>query len=89
MNAEKKVLVLGGTGAMGVYLVPELRKMGYQVHVVSLDDRKSDDPMLVYTKGDAKDEEYLTQLLKNGYDAIVDFMIYHTEEFRQRYKLLL
>ena len=89
MNAEKKVLVLGGTEAMGVYLVPELRKMGYQVHVVSLDDRKSDDPMLVYTKGDAKDEEYLTQLLKNGYDAIVDFMIYHTEEFRQRYKLLL
>lgn len=28
---QKKILVLGGTGAMGVYLVPELLKMGYQV----------------------------------------------------------
>ena len=33
----KKVLVLGATGAMGMYLVPELVSMGYQVDAVSLD----------------------------------------------------
>ena len=32
---KKKILVLGGTGTMGVYLVPELADMGYQVNVVS------------------------------------------------------
>ena len=38
-NAEgKTALVLGGTGAMGVYLVPELASRGYEVTVVSLDD---------------------------------------------------
>ena len=34
----KKVLVMGSTGAMGRYLVPELVKMGYDVTGVSLDD---------------------------------------------------
>ena len=34
----KKVLVLGSTGAMGRYLVPELVKLGYAVTGVSLDN---------------------------------------------------
>ncbi len=38
-----KVLALGGTGAMGVYLVPLLASQGYEVRVVSLDDAKSGD----------------------------------------------
>ena len=46
MSSQKKVLVPGGTGAMGVYLVPELLKMGYKVDVVSLDDRESDNESL-------------------------------------------
>ena len=36
--SKKKVLVPGGTGAMGVYLIPELLHLGYAVDVVSLDD---------------------------------------------------
>ena len=36
---SQKILILGGTGAMGVYLVPELLHMGYQVHVISLDEK--------------------------------------------------
>lgn len=31
----KRVLVLGGTGAMGVYLVPKLAGMGYKVDVAA------------------------------------------------------
>ena len=42
----KKVLLLGGTGAMGVYLIPELLNKGYKVDVVSLDDVKSENPNL-------------------------------------------
>lgn len=88
----KKVLVLGGTGAMGVYLVPELLKMGYRVHVAALDGLESlppDNPQLSCTKCNAKDEGALCELLKENYDAIVDFMLYGTEEFRARYQLFL
>lgn len=38
----KKIMLLGGSGALGSYLMPELLNMGYQVHVVSLDTLHSD-----------------------------------------------
>ena len=83
MNAEKSILVLGGTGAMGRYLVPKLADDGYRVDVVSLDDWTSDRANLRYLKANAKDEAVRAQLLANHYDGIVDFMIYHTTpEFR-------
>ena len=90
MSVQKKILVLGGTGAMGVYLVPELRSMGYTVDVVSLDAVESADPGLRYIQtNNAKDPAYLTELLKNEYHGVVDFMIYGTEEFRQKHMLFL
>jgi nucleoside-diphosphate-sugar epimerase len=85
----KKALVLGGTGAMGVYLVPELASLGYEVHVVSMDDVLSDDPRISYVRADAKSIDYLTDLLKDRYDVIVDFMLYSTEQFRERHDILL
>jgi nucleoside-diphosphate-sugar epimerase len=85
----RKALVLGGTGAMGVYLVPELASMGYEVHVVSLDHGVSDHPRISYLKANAKDNTYLKELLKEKYDVIVDFMLYSTVEFKERYDLLL
>lgn len=85
----KKVLVLGGTGAMGVYLVPELAALGYEVRVVSLDSVVSDNPRITYVKADAKNIDYQRELLKERFDAIVDFMIYSTEQFRERRDILL
>jgi len=58
--------VLGGTGAMGVYLVPELARRGYAVRVVSLDDAVSDHPRVSFTKGNAKDLGYLATLWRSG-----------------------
>ena len=78
---KKRVLVLGGTGAMGIYLVPYLAEMGYAVTVVSLDDCE-DKPGIRYLKGNAKDLDFLEELLAQHFDAIVDYMIYGTEEFR-------
>lgn len=49
----KKILVLGSTGAMAVYLIPELLKKGYSVVGVSLDDAVSDCENLTYIKADA------------------------------------
>lgn len=89
MENQKSVLVLGGTGAMGVYLVPELLAKGYRVDVVSLDDVKSEHPNLTYTVGNAKNEAFIRPILARGYDGIVDFMIYSTELFETRCRLLL
>lgn len=89
MQEKKKVLLLGGTGAMGVYLAPELLRMGYQVHITSRKEHTSDDPDLVYLTGNAKDFAFVQQLLTQKYDAIVDFMIYKTDEFRERHEAFL
>lgn len=91
MGSAKKVLLLGGTGAMGVYLVPELIKLGYQVSVTSRSERKSDNQNLTFIKGDAKNDVFLKSILKKDkkYDAIIDFMVYHTDEFKNRVDLLL
>ena len=86
---EKKVLLIGGTGAMGTYLTPELLRKGYRVDVISVDHVSSDNPMLRYFTGDAMDDQYLKEILKNQYDGIVDFMIYKTERFKERHPLLL
>ncbi len=80
MSAEKKVLVLGATGAMGQYLVPLLAGMGYRVDGVSLDDKKDGIPGVTWIKANAKDKEVYRNFLKQGYDGIVDFMIYGTGE---------
>ena len=85
----KKVLVLGGTGAMGTYLVPLLADMGCQVHVVALDKKDDVPPNIRYEQANAMDDDYLRKILQNDYDAIVDFLIYPTKHFAVRYKLLL
>ncbi len=85
----KKILVLGGTGAMGVYLVPKLLERGYAVDVASLDTVESTTPNLRYFTGDCMNVEYVSELLKNGYDGIVDFMIYNQDKFEERHKMFL
>ena len=84
-----KILVLGGTGALGSYLTPELLRRGFRVHVVSLDETVSRDPDLSCERADAKDDAWLRQALRSGYDAIVDYMSYGTEEFSKRYSMML
>ena len=82
MSKQKKVLVLGGTGAMGQHLVPMLVAMGYSVDVVynSFDEMKAESPNVRYIKADAKDMQFIEDILKNSYDGIVDFMIYMSNE---------
>lgn len=86
----KKILVLGGTGAMGRYLVPMLAEKGYYVDVVALDTMESDNPNINYRAADASDDAFITELMKNGYEAVVDFMIYYNiDDFKKRYKIFL
>ena len=85
----KKVLILGGTGAMGVYLV-ELLAMNseYMITVTSRTEHESKENVS-FVCGDAKNNDFLEVLLKNHWDVIVDFMSYTTKEFSNRVELLL
>ena len=85
----KKVLVLGATGAMGRYLVPELVNLNYEVTGVGLDDTAPWSDKASYVKGNAFDKEFLAELLKEGFDGIVNFMDYGKYAFSDYYKLFL
>lgn len=86
----KKVLVIGGTGAIGRYTTQALLEEGYQVDVLSLDNWVSTNPNLRYMVGPGKDVRHLRQLLtEEKYDGIVDYMIYTTAEFAERFELFL
>lgn len=85
----KKVLVLGATGAMGRYLLPELVKLGYEVTGVALDDAAPCREPITYIKGDAFDMEFLKQLLAEGFDGVVNFMSYGRRKFSDYYRLFL
>jgi len=85
---SKKILILGATGAMATYLIPELLGKGYIVDGVTIENVESDNENLTYITHDAKDMAFLQEILKNGYDAVVDFMIYNVlEDFKPYYKL--
>lgn len=84
-----KILVLGGTGAMGTYLVDILSQRGHHVTVTSR-SRAGVTTHVRYLKGDAHEASFLDPLLANGqWSAIIDFMVYSTPEFKKRAQALL
>lgn len=86
----KKILVLGGTGAMGRYAVPELLRLGFGVDVVALDKPTFEHENLTATIADAMDDAWLeATLAETRYDVILDFMSYNLPRFQARAPLFL
>lgn len=83
-----KVLALGATGAIGGRMLESLRARGCDLHVTSRSPRASAEGV-TYVLGDAKDDAFLAQLLREDWDVIADFMVYRTPEFRDRLDRLL
>lgn len=83
-------LILGGTGAMGEYLIEILNQNPeWQIHVTSRSDRKNHGN-IKYIKGNARDHGFMRGLLSNHhYDVIVDFMNYGYDEFMGCHRELL
>lgn len=81
-----KILILGGTGAMGIHLVDLLSEVSS--NQITVTSRKSISKSLKsnvrYVEGNAKDQDFLNSLLMQKWDVIVDFMVYSTCEFRLR-----
>lgn len=87
-----KILILGGTGAMGIPLVNILLQSSKDttITVTSRSRRTSHNNRLRYVVGNARDNEFLNEILFRGkYDVIVDFMNYDLDEFRNRIDILL
>jgi len=86
----KRILVLGGTGAMGRYAVPELLRLGFQVDVIALDTAPITHENLTSTVANAMDDEWLEETItQTRYDVILDFMSYKLPQFQKRAPLFL
>lgn len=84
-----KILILGGTGAMGKPLVGMLAKeAALDIKVTSRSAHPSAGNV-EYVVGNARDNSFLASLLEARYDSIVDFMNYDLDEFADRIPLLL
>ncbi len=84
MNA----LILGGTGAMGKHIVDLLSKERINTYVTSRQVHNNED-FIHYIIGNAHDEDFLSNVLKESWDVIIDFMSYTTKEFSLRVEKLL
>jgi len=89
MEEQKRILLLGGTGAIGTHVAPELLRRGFSVVITSRTAHESNERGISYRQGDAKDEAFLDTILAERFDAIIDFMIYSTDAFRARCEKLL
>lgn len=90
-----RILVIGGTGNMGRPLVKLLAESGHCVSVVCRRKVCEGDAARLancggeYFYGDAKDGKFMDGVLNRHFDAIVDFCIYSSEEFRERVSTFL
>ena len=84
-----RILVMGGTGAIGRPLVNILAEQGHEVWVTTRKYRKSENTGIRYIQGDAHDIEFMSGVLQEKPDAIVDFMVYTTAQFKERADLYL
>lgn len=77
---RKKILLLGGTGAMGINLSKLLVASGWDITVTSR-SRSGVEEDILYVRGDAHNRCFLDSLLSGGWDVVVDFMVWSTEAF--------
>lgn len=83
-----KALLLGGTGAIGGYLQDRLAAAGWEVFVTS---RRARAPRenITFLQGNAQNIGFLEDVLKDNFDAVVDFMTWPQDRFAQVVDLVL
>ncbi|MBA4850517.1 NAD-dependent epimerase/dehydratase family protein [Emticicia sp. BO119] len=83
-----KVLVLGGTGAMGMHLI-QLLSRNFVETVVTSRTKRSSTSNINYIQGNAHDLDFIKTVLNEKWDCIIDFMVYTTSSFEERVHLFL
>jgi len=86
----RKVLLLGGTGAMGVYLQEYLQEEPNTEIYITTRSKRISSERIHYLQGNAHDFNFLEKILTEiKPNAIVDFMVWNSENFKQASSLLL
>lgn len=80
------ILLLGGTGVMGTELRKLMNQKGVEYLYTTRNSNLSDEKVLV---GNAKEMSFLKSTLDKSLDVIIDFMVYTSREFQERYELIL
>lgn len=90
LQNEMTILMLGGTGAIGMSLIDIFKASKDEVYVTSRNSHREEFPNIHYLQGNARDNNFLSEILSiQEYDAIIDFMVYSVDEFRNRHMILL
>lgn len=84
-----RVLLLGGTGAIGAQLTDILEKAAAAEIFVTSRSARAPRKNVTFITGNGKDPAFLNDVLSGHWDVIVDFMVYTTKEFQDRVSLLL
>ena len=85
-----KILLLGGTGAIGHSLFMLLAQDENVEVKITTRQKINDDLKGSYIQGNAKNTDFVEEVLKKDkYDIVVDFMLYTTSEFQERVEMLL
>lgn len=87
----KKILLLGGTGAIGRALVDTLKEENeVEIYVTSRKGHESKDNIF-YFEGDAHNLVFLNSVINriHNIDVIVDFMVWNTSDFLNIFKTIL
>lgn len=84
-----KILVLGGTGAIGMPLVGILAAQENDLYVTTRRGRIAHKKNIHYITGNAQEIDFMRELLEQSFDVIIDFMVYDSGQFRKRMNLLL
>lgn len=77
-----RILLLGGTGAIGGHLSELLVNCGSEVVVTTRKERKGREG-ISYVMGDAHDPLFLGEVLSKGWDAVIDFMLWSSCAFER------
>ena len=80
---------MGGAGAIGTALLAYIQKDPTIEAYVTTRQNIANEYNIKYLKGNAKEINFLNEILKQKYDVIVDFMLYSVEEFQERMEILL
>lgn len=85
-----RILMLGGTGAIGTSIIDVLRNNNkYEITVTSRQNRISEYSNVLYLQGNANELEFLNTIPDDSYDVLVDFMNYRNENLERNIHKLI
>lgn len=84
-----KILVLGGTGAMGVPVVQILAERRNEVYVTTRRNKTSSIKNVKFIRGDAHNLDFVKDLVREEFDTVIDFMVYPSSDFPKYCELYL